>query len=159
MASTAVRHDVDAIDRRILAELQRDARMSIQDLSSRVGLSASPCARRVRNLEQSGLIRGYTVVIDEPLMGFPISVFVSVKLDHQIDDRLRSFELAVRKFPEVTDCWLMTGDRDYLLRIAVSDLIEFEHFLTGKLTKVEGVASLKSSIPIRRVKENSARLE
>ncbi|XAY79450.1 Lrp/AsnC family transcriptional regulator [Sagittula stellata E-37] len=159
MASTAVRHDVDAIDRRILAELQRDARMSIQDLSSRVGLSASPCARRVRNLEQSGLIRGYTVVIDEPLMGFPISVFVSVKLDHQIDDRLRSFELAVRKFPEVTDCWLMTGDRDYLLRIAVSDLIEFEHFLTGKLTKVEGVASLESSIPIRRVKENSARLE
>ncbi len=133
--------------------------MSIQDLSSRVGLSASPCARRVRNLEQSGLIRGYTVVIDEPLMGFPISVFVSVKLDHQIDDRLRSFELAVRKFPEVTDCWLMTGDRDYLLRIAVADLIEFEHFLTGKLTKVDGVASLESSIPIRRVKENSARLE
>ncbi|WP_425102011.1 Lrp/AsnC family transcriptional regulator [Tropicibacter sp. S64] len=154
-----MKQNVDAIDRRILAELQRDARMSIQDLSSRVGLSASPCARRVRNLEQSGLIRGYTVVIDEPLMGFPISVFVSVKLDHQIDDRLRSFELAVRKFPEVTDCWLMTGDRDYLLRIAVADLIEFEHFLTGKLTKVDGVASLESSIPIRRVKENSARLE
>ncbi|KID12390.1 Lrp/AsnC family transcriptional regulator [Ponticoccus alexandrii] len=150
---------LDRIDLRILAELQRDARISIQDLSSRVGLSSSPCARRVRNLEKNGVIRGYTVVIDEPKMGFPISVFVSVKLDHQVDDRLRSFELSVRDFPEVTDCWLMTGDRDYLLRIAVADLFEFEHFLTGKLTKVTGVASLESSIPIRRVKENAARLD
>ena len=112
----------------------------------------------MRVLEQYYLSRGYTLVLDEAKMGFPISVFVSVKLDHQIDDRLRSFEDAIRKFPEVTDCWLMTGDRDYLVRVAVADLHEFEHFLTGKLTKVQGVASLESSLPIRRVKENSARL-
>ncbi|PTX01510.1 Lrp/AsnC family transcriptional regulator [Pararhodobacter aggregans] len=149
---------IDAIDRRILSELQRDARISMQDLSARVGLSPSPCARRVRILEQAGVVRGYTLVLDEAKMGFPISVFVSVKLDHQIDDRLRSFEDAIRKFPEVTDCWLMTGDRDYLVRVAVADLHEFEHFLTGKLTKVQGVASLESSLPIRRVKETSARL-
>lgn len=150
--------ELDAIDRRILAELQRDARMSVQELSNRIGLSPSPCARRVRILEQSGVIRGYTLILDEAAMGFPISVFVSVKLDRQIDDRLRTFEDAVRKFPEVTDCWLMTGDRDYLVRVAVADLSEFEHFLTGKLTKVAGVASLESSLPIRRVKQQSARL-
>lgn len=109
-------------------------------------------------LEQGGVIRGYTTVIDEAQMGYPISVFVSVKLDHQIDDRLRAFEQAIRRFPEVTDCWLMTGGRDYLVRVAVADLMEFEHFLTGKLTKVVGVASIESSIPIRRVKEESARL-
>ncbi|WP_370207995.1 MULTISPECIES: Lrp/AsnC family transcriptional regulator [Rhodobacterales] len=149
---------LDAIDLAILTEPQRDARMSIQDLSQRVGLSPTPCARRVRILEENGIVRGYTVVLDEAKVGFPISVFVSVKLDHQIDDRLRSFEEAIRKFPEVTDCWLMTGDRDYLVRVAVADLIEFESFLTGKLTKVVGVASLESSIPIRRVKEKSARL-
>ncbi|WP_370269657.1 Lrp/AsnC family transcriptional regulator [Nioella sp.] len=150
--------ELDAIDLAILTELQRDARMSIQDLSQRVGLSPTPCARRVRILEENGIVRGYTVVLAEAKVGFPISVFVSVKLDHQIDDRLRSFEEAIRKFPEVTDCWLMTGDRDYLVRVAVADLIEFESFLTGKLTKVVGVASLESSIPIRRVKEKSARL-
>lgn len=150
--------ELDAIDRRILAELQHDARMSVQELSNRVGLSPSPCARRVRILEQNGVISGYTMILDEAKMGFPISVFVSVKLDRQIDDRLRTFEDAVRKFPEVTDCWLMTGDRDYLVRVAVADLGEFEHFLTGKLTKVPGVASLESSLPIRRVKGQSARL-
>jgi len=149
---------IDAIDRRILSELQRDARISIQELSARVGLSPSPCARRVRILEQAGVVPGGTLVLDEAKMGFPISVFVSVKLDHQIDDRLRSFEEAIRKFPEVTDCWLMTGERGYLVGVAVADLHEFEHFLTGKLTKVQGVASLESSLPIRRVKENSARL-
>ncbi|PWE28563.1 AsnC family transcriptional regulator [Pararhodobacter marinus] len=149
---------LDAIDLAILTEPQRDARMSIQDLSQRVGLSPPPCARRVRILEENGIVRSYTVVLDEAKVGIPISVFVSVKLDHQIDDRLRNFEEAIRKFPEVTDCWLMTGDRDYLVRVAVADLIEFESFLTGKLTKVVGVASLESSIPIRRVKEKSARL-
>lgn len=149
---------IDATDRRILAELQGDARLSIQELSKRVALSPTPCARRLRMLEQGGVIRGYTTVIDEAQMGYPISVFVSVKLDHQIDDRLRAFEQAIRRFPEVTDCWLMTGGRDYLVRVAVADLMEFEHFLTGKLTKVVGVASIESSIPIRRVKEESARL-
>lgn len=148
----------DSIDLRLLAELQRDARLTHQELSEKVGLSPSPCARRVRQLEAKGFIRSYNALIDEARMGFGFSVFVSVKLDHQTDDRLMSFERAVALYPEIVDCWLMTGNRDYLLRISVADLNEFERFLTGRLTKVPGVASLESSIPIRRVKGPGGRL-
>ncbi len=149
---------LDAIDLRILAELQRDGRLSHQELSERVGLSPTPCARRVRQLQDDGYVTGYTALLDEAKLGFGFSVFVSVKLDRQVDDRLVSFEQAVARCPEVVDCWLMTGSRDYLLRIAVSGLEEYERFLTGRLTKVPGVASLESSIPIRRVKGGQARL-
>lgn len=151
-------NDLDSLDRRILAELQRDARLTHQDLSERIGLSPSPCARRIKWLEAEGYIQGYGARIDEARMGFGFSVFVSVKLDHQVDDRLVRFEQAIALCPEVVDCWLMTGSRDYLLRIAVSGLEEFERFLTGRLTKVPGVASIESSIPIRRVKQQAARL-
>jgi Lrp/AsnC family transcriptional regulator, leucine-responsive regulatory protein len=149
---------LDETDSRILNELQRDGRLTLQELSERVNLSPSPCARRVKNLEQTGVIRRYVADIDEHQIGFGFSVFVSIKLDHQSDDRLVKFERAIALFPEVVDCWLMTGNRDYLLRIAVADLNEFESFLTGRLTKIEGVASLESSIPIRRVKSAFARL-
>ena len=157
-ARTPVTDDIDSIDRRILVELQRNARLSHQQLSEIVGLSPTPCARRIRNLETTGYIRGYSALIDETRMGFGFSAFVSVKLDHQVDDRLVSFERAIRTFPEVVDCWLMTGSRDYLLRIAVADLNDFERFLTGKLTKTPGDASLESSIPIRRVKDQRSRV-
>jgi Lrp/AsnC family leucine-responsive transcriptional regulator len=150
--------DIDATDRRIIAELQRDARLTHQELSERVGLSPTPCARRVRILEEKGYITGYAALIDEGRMGFGFTVFVSVQLDRQVDDRLVSFEKAIAQFPEVVDCWLMTGNRDYLLRVAVSGLNEFERFLTGRLTKVSGVAALESSIPIRRVKGLQSRL-
>lgn len=149
---------LDEIDRRILRELQKDGRQSHQDLSERVGLSPSPVARRMRKLEEEGYITGYGARIDEGKLGFAFSVFVSVRLDRQIDARLGAFETEVRLCPEVVDCWLMTGSFDYLLRVAVRDLEEFERFLTGRLTKLPGVASLESSIPIRRVKFQSARL-
>ncbi|WP_264214573.1 Lrp/AsnC family transcriptional regulator [Leisingera thetidis] len=149
---------LDDTDRRILAGLQADGRLSHQELSDRVGLSPSPCARRIKKLEAEGFITGYSARIDEAKLGFTFSVFVSVRLDQQIDDRLVSFESQVKLCPEVVDCWLMTGNFDYLLRVAVRDLHEFEHFLTGRLTKIPGVASLESSIPIRRVKDQAARL-
>lgn len=149
---------LDDIDRRILRELQADGRLSHQDLSERIGLSPSPCARRIRRLESEGYINGYTARIDEKMMGYGFSVFVSVKLAQQIDERLVSFEREVVRCPEVVDCWLMTGGFDYLLRVAVHDLNEFERFLTGRLTKIAGVASIESSIPIRRVKEQATRL-
>lgn len=150
---------LDQIDHKILGELQRDGRLSHQDLSERVGLSPTPCARRVRNLEANGVITGYSANIDEAKLGYGFTVFVSVQLDRQIDDRLINFEREIALLPQVIDCWLMTGNRDYLLRIAVVDLLEFEQFLTGRLTKVEGVASIESSIPIRRVKGQMARLD
>jgi Lrp/AsnC family leucine-responsive transcriptional regulator len=149
---------LDSIDRKILASLQQDARLTHQELSERVGLSPTPCARRIRNLEAAGVITGYSANIDEAKLGFGFSVFVSVQLDRQIDDRLINFEREITLLPQVMDCWLMTGNRDYLLRIAVADLMEFENFLTGRLTKIEGVASIESSIPIRRVKGQMARL-
>ena len=149
---------LDKIDNRILAELQRNARLTNQELSERVGLSPTPCARRVRNLEKLGIIKGYSADIDETKLGCAFTVFVSVQLDRQIDDRLMNFENEIKLLPEVMDCWLMTGNRDYLLRVAVVDLHEFERFLTGRLTKVDGVANIESSIPIRQVKGQLARL-
>lgn len=149
---------LDSIDRRILKELQQEGRQSHQELSEKVNLSPSPCARRIKRLEDAGFIRGYSAQIDEEKMGFGFSIFVSVKLDQQIDNRLERFENSIKLYSEVVDCWLMTGGFDYLLRVAVADLSEFERFLTSRLTKVEGVASIESSIPIRRVKEQPARL-
>lgn len=149
---------LDEIDRRILHHLLGDARLTHQQLSDLVGLSPSPCARRIRRLETEGYITGYSARIDEHKMGFGFSVVVSVKLDRQIDERLVSFEREIRAMPQVVDCWLMTGKFDYLLRIAVADLEEFEHFLTGRLTKIPGIAALESSIPVRRVKKEATRL-
>lgn len=149
---------LDETDQRILRELQRDGRLSHQDLSERIGLSPSPCARRVKRLEAEGYITGYGAHINEAALGFGFNIFVSVRLDQQVDIRLVSFEQEIASCPEVVDCWLMTGSFDYLLRVAVRDLDEFEHFLTGRLTKIAGVASIESSIPIRRVKNQAARL-
>ena len=149
--------NMDETDRRILRVLQGSGRISIQDLAEQVGLSASPVARRLRILEDSGVLSGYTALIDEAKLGFGVSVFVSVQLDKQIDQALALFEAAVKGFPEVVDCWLMTGNRDYLLRVATVDLAEFEAFLTGRLTKAPGVANIESSIPLRRVKSGIAR--
>ena len=146
---------MDEIDRKIVAGLRADARVSLQVLSEKVGLSPSPCARRIRKLETDGVIRGYTARIDEARLGLGFSVFVSVWLEKQIGSQLQVFETRIRAFDEVVDCWLMTGAFDYLLRIAVADLAEFEHFLTERLTEVPGVASLESSIPIRRVKDQN----
>lgn len=148
---------LDAFDIQILRELRRDGRISIQDLSERIGLSATPVARRLRQLEDQDIITGYCALIDEMKLGYEVSVFVSVQLDKQVDAALDQFEAAIQAFPEVVDCWLMTGNRDYLLRVATTGLAAFEAFLTGKLTKVPGVANIESSIPLRRVKSGVAR--
>jgi Lrp/AsnC family leucine-responsive transcriptional regulator len=150
--------EVDPLDLRILQALQKDGRASIQDISESVGLSPSPVARRLKMMEKSGILTGYTALIDEAALGYGFSVFLSIKLDKQVDDTLAQFESAIAILPEVVDCWLMTGNRDYLLRIATSGLPEFERFLVGKFTKLPGVASIESSIPLRRVKSGQTRL-
>lgn len=149
---------LDEFDYKIIRLLIQDARQTHLEISDKIGLSPSPCARRIRKLEDAGLITGYTAKIDESMLGFDFTVFVSIKLDRQIDENLVDFEKNILRYPEVLDCWLMTGTYDYLLRVAVRDLNEFEHFLTGRLTKVSGVSSIESSIPIRQVKSAAARI-
>ena len=148
---------VDDFDVKILRAIQHDGRISINDLSERVGLSPTPVSRRIKYLEASGIITGYGAIINEAALGFSVSVFVSVQLDKQVDEALAQFEKAISEFPEVVECWLMTGNRDYLLRIATTGLKEFEQFLVGRLTKIKAVASIESSIPLRRVKTGMAR--
>ncbi|MFN3614207.1 MAG: Lrp/AsnC family transcriptional regulator [Rubrimonas sp.] len=148
---------LDGFDRAILRTLQAEGRLTIQELSERVGLSPSPVARRLRRLEASGVIAGYAALIDEARLGYGVSVFVSVRLDRQVDEALARFEAAVQGFPEVVDCWLMTGARDYLLRVATEDLADFERFLTARLTRAPGVAAIESSIPLRRIKAGPSR--
>lgn len=149
---------IDTIDARILRHLHKSGRASLQEISDQVGLSPSPVARRIRALEESGVITGYAALLDETALGFPVSVFVSVQLDRQVDEALAKFETAIRTFPEVVDCWLMTGSRDYLLRVVTTSLADFENFLTGKLTRTPGVATIESSIPLRRVKSGISRI-
>lgn len=144
--------NLDEFDLQILRLLREHGRMPLQELADRVGLSPTPVGRRVRHLEEAGIITGYAALIDDAALGFPVSVFVSVKLDRQVDRDLAEFETAIQSFPEVVDCWLMTGNRDYLLRVATDGLAGFEDFLTRRLTKLSCVANIESAIPIRRVK-------
>ena len=149
--------NLDETDSRIIRALTLNGRASVSELSELVNLSQTPVARRIRNLEKEGVISGYSAIIDERKLGFTFSVFVSVRLEKQIDDRLEVFETRVRSMPEVVDCWLMTGNSDYLLRVVTRDIEEFEKFLLGDLTRIDGVATIESSIPLRRVKSSSAR--
>ena len=143
---------IDAIDRKILAILQSNAHATSEQLSEKVGLSPSPCARRVRNLETTGVIRSYVAVVDQVKVGLPISVFASIKLERQREEELDRFANAVQRWPEIVECYLMTGQRDYLLRIVVKDLEAYEAFLKRTLTKLEGVASIESSFALGQVK-------
>ncbi len=144
----------DAIDRKIIAAVQSDGRISTHDLADRVGLSPSPCARRLRLLEEAGIIKGYTAIIDQTSVGLPISAFASIKLERQREENLDRFAKAVAGWPEVADCYLMTGQRDYLMRIVVRDLPAYERFLKEKLTRLEGVASIETSFALGQVKRS-----
>ena len=147
---------MDDIDRRIIDAVQGDGSITINDLATRVGLSPSPCARRIRLLEESGVIKGYTAIIDQRKVGLPISAFASIKLERQREEDLDRFAKAVAIWPEVVDCYLMTGQRDYLLRIVVRDLEAYEGFLKNKLTRLEGVGSIETSFALVQVKHSQA---
>ena len=146
----------DRSDLRILEHLQADARLSTVDLADRIGLSASPCARRVRQLEDRGVISRRVTLLNPRQVGLPVSVFVSVTLEHQEEKMLKHFEVAVSEWPEVMECYLMTGDADYLLRIVAADLDAYQAFLMGKLTQLEGVANIRSSFALRQVRYETA---
>ncbi|KUR75750.1 Lrp/AsnC family transcriptional regulator [Novosphingobium sp. FSW06-99] len=142
---------IDSIDRSILDELQHDGRMTNQELSEKVGLSPSPCLRRLRALEADGVIFRYVALVDPITVGLPVTAFIRVRLDQQDDRHLALFEAAVAEFPEVMECYLMTGDADYQLRILVDSLGAFEDFLRQKLTRIEGVGQVTTSFALRPV--------
>jgi DNA-binding Lrp family transcriptional regulator len=147
---------LDEIDRKILALLQEDARVPNVDLADQVGLSPSPCLRRVRDLEERGIVRRYVTLLDPSQVGLPVSVFVNVSLERQIEAALERFEAAILTRPEVMECYLMTGDADYLLRVVTADLFAYERFLVENLTRVPGVASIRSSFALKQVKYSTA---
>jgi Lrp/AsnC family leucine-responsive transcriptional regulator len=147
---------LDAIDRKILALVQADARMATHEIAERVGLSPSPCARRIRLLERDGVIKGYAAIVDQGKVGLPVSAFASIKLARQSEEDLERFSRAVARWPEVVDCYLMTGQRDYLMRIVVRDLAAYEVFLKEKLTRLDGVASIETSFALGQVKHAEA---
>jgi Lrp/AsnC family leucine-responsive transcriptional regulator len=146
---------LDAIDRRLLAILQENGRLTATELAERVGLTTSPCLRRLRLLEEAGVIRGYTALLDQSQVGLPVSVFVSIKLERQKEDALRRFEDAVKDCPEVLECYLMTGPRDYLLRVVASDLQDYERFVKETLTRIDGIANIESSFALGQVKHSN----
>lgn len=147
---------LDAIDRKILRALQANGKISIGDLAERVGLSPSPCARRVRLLETAGIIKGYAAIVDQKKVGLPISAFASIKLERQREEDLDRFEEAVSRWPEVLDCYLMTGQRDYLMRIVAADLEAYERFIKDRLTRLENIASIETSFALGQVKRSEA---
>ena len=139
---------LDALDRKILAQLQSDGRISLANLAAKVGLSPSPCLRRVRNLERAGVIARYVAVLDQRAVGLPVSIFISIKLEKQKQEALDKFAKTIARWPEVLECYLMTGPRDYWLRVVVPDLDAYERFLKQKLTRLEGIASIESSFAL-----------
>jgi DNA-binding Lrp family transcriptional regulator len=143
---------LDAIDRRLLAELQDEGRVTNVDLAARVGLTAPPCLRRVRGLEDSGVIRGYHADLDGVKLGFAITVFAMVSLKSQAEEALRQFEDHMRALPEVRECHMLNGEIDFILKIVSKDLQSFQEFLTSRLTPAPNVGSVKTSLTIRTAK-------
>ena len=143
---------LDRIDRQILSLLQDDGRMTNVDLAERVGLTAPPCLRRVRALEELGAIRGYHAELDAATLGFPITVFAMVSLKSQAEQDLSAFEAHVADIPEVRECHMLNGEIDFILKIVSRDLQSFQEFLTSKLTPAPNVASVKTSLTIRTAK-------
>jgi len=144
---------LDPIDRKILAELQGDGRMTNVELAKRVGISAPPCLRRVRTLEEAGLIRGYHADVDARELGFEVQVFAMVGLDSQAETELRAFEERCRKWPLVRECHMLNGEVDFILKCVAPDLSSFQSFLTGDLLTTPNVASVKTSLVIRGAKD------
>ena len=143
---------LDDIDRRLLAELQSEGRVTNVELAQRVGLTAPQCLRRVRGLEEEGVIRGYHADLDPSKLGFAITVFAMVSLKSQAESALREFEDAMRELPEVREVHMLNGEIDFILKIVAHDLNDFQNFLTSELTPAPNVASVKTALTIRSSK-------
>jgi len=148
---------IDGFDRRILEVLQREGRISNQDLAERIGLSPSPCLRRVRALEEGGLIAGYRAILDAGKLGLSLLALIHISMDRHTPERFENFEQRVADLPEVLECLLITGqDADYQLKVVVRDMEAYQALLLNKITRIEGVSGVHSSFVMRRVLDKTA---
>lgn len=150
--TTQSAHVVDDIDRRLLRLLRTEARMSITELAEHVNLSATPCARRIKRLEDAGIITGYHTQTDAEKLGYPLAVFIAVSMDRHTAERFELFEQKVQSFDEVISCSIVTGrSEDYLMKVRVRDMAHYEEFLLHRLNRIEGVAQVHTSFELREV--------
>lgn len=149
--------EIDRYDRQILAILQEDGRISNQDLAERIGLSPSPCLRRVRALEDAGFLIGYRALVDPKALGLTLMALIHISMDQHTPERFESFEKAVRDIPEVLECLLITGqDADYQLKVVVKDMDAYQELLLNCITRIKGVTGVHSSFVLRRVVDKTA---
>jgi Lrp/AsnC family leucine-responsive transcriptional regulator len=144
--------DLDALDRRLLREVQRDGRASVVALAERVGLSATPCQRRLKRLEEAGIIAGYAALLDAPRLGLGLTAFVQVSLASRSEETVEAFHAAIGRMPEVLAAWAMSGETDYLLQVVARDLEDYGEFATRRLLRLPGVKDTKSAFVLRTVK-------
>jgi DNA-binding Lrp family transcriptional regulator len=147
---------IDATDMKILEEVQENAKLTNTELASRVHLSPSPCLTRVRALEKGGVISRYVALLDPRKVGMNVSVFIHISLEKQVESALVNFEDAMNRYSEVMECYLMTGDSDYLIRVVVEDVQALERFIVDQLSKIRGVANIRSSFALKQVKYSTA---
>lgn len=156
MSNSKVKIHLDRTDRRILDELQKDGAISNLDLADKVGLSPSPCSRRVKALQESGIIQKTVAILDQKALGLDMVAMISISMDRHTPERFENFERLVSNFPEVLECYLITGSAsDYLLKVIVKDMEGYQQFLLGKLTRIEGVSGVHSSFVMRKVVDSS----
>jgi len=145
-------HTIDDIDKRLLHLLQTDARISITELAENVNLSATPCARRIKRLEDAGIITGYHTQTDAEKLGYPLAIFIAISMDRHTAERFEQFECKVQSFDEVISCSIVTGrSEDYLIKVRVRDMAHYEEFLLHRLNRIEGVAQVHTSFELREV--------
>lgn len=148
---------IDKTDRRILAQIQQDASLTNQQLAEKVGLSPSPCLRRVRALEDAGVIVRTATVLDHKKLGLSLTVIILIGMDRHTPERFSAFEDQVSEYPEVLECYLVTGhDADYMLKVVVPDMDEYHHFLLNRITRIQGVSGVHSSFVLKRVIDSTA---
>jgi len=146
---------MDRTDRKLIGELQRDGRLTNQELSERVSLSPSPCLRRLRQLEQEGVIEGYTAIVNQEACGLHITAFVSIRLEKQNDKTIQAFEEGIRDLDEIVACYLMSGSSDYLLQVLSPSLKDYEAFIRDKLSRTPGIGTLETHFAFGQVKRSA----
>ncbi|WP_417514003.1 Lrp/AsnC family transcriptional regulator [Marinobacter sp.] len=148
---------IDKTDRRILAQIQKDASLTNQQLAEKVGLSPSPCLRRVRALEDAGIIVRTVTVLDHKKLGLSLTAIILIGMDRHTPERFAAFEEQVGEYPEVLECYLVTGhDADYMLKVVVPDMEHYHHFLLNRITRIQGVSGVHSSFVLKRVIDSTA---